>query len=90
MNPEDAPKIEFPCDDYVIKIVGDSVSEFKPFTTSVLSKYDSKVTDDSYRENPSKNGRFVSLTVKMRVEKESDLTDLFNELKANPLVRMVL
>lgn len=90
MNPEDAPKIEFPCDDYVIKIVGDSVPELKPFTTSVLKKYDSTVTDGSYRENPSKNGNFISLTVKMRIEKESHLTDLFNELKENALVRMVL
>ena len=40
MNPEDAPKIVFPCDDYVIKVVGDMHPEFKPFVTEVLCRYD--------------------------------------------------
>ncbi len=90
MNPEDAPKIVFPCDDYVIKVVGDMHPEFKPFVTEVLCRYDETVHVDRFSENPSKNGRFVSLTIRMRIEHESHLTLLFEELKVNSLVKMVL
>lgn len=90
MNPEDAPKIEFPCDGYVIKIVGDNHPDYKPFVASVLVAYDGNVSEQSFRENPSKNGNFVSLTVKMRIEEEAHLTQLFEQLKANPMVKMVI
>lgn len=90
MNSEDAPKIEFPCDDYVIKIVGDSVPEFKPFVTAVLSQFDDQVHEGRFSENPSKKGNFVSLTIRMRIEKEAHLDELFVELKANSMVKMVL
>lgn len=90
MKPEDAPKIEFPCDDYVIKIVGDSVPEYKPFVASVLKKFDESVHEGRFTENPSKNGNFVSLTIRMRIEQESHLEELFVELKTNNLVKMVL
>lgn len=90
MNPEDAPKIEFPCDDYVIKIVGDAVPEYKPFVAGILQKYDSTVHEGRFSENPSKNGNFVSLTIRMRIEEEAHLEALFVELKGNSMVKMVL
>ncbi len=86
----EAPKIEFPCDDYLIKVVGDSHPDYRVFVASVLVKYDTKVTVDCFQENPSRNGRFVSLTVRMRIEEEAHLQLLFDELKVNPMVRMVL
>jgi len=90
MNTEDAPKITFPCDGYVIKVVGDSHPEYVPFVTQVLQKYDITITETSYSTNQSKNGRFVSLTVRMRIEREEHLTQLFEELKVNDMVKMVI
>jgi len=90
MKREDAPKIEFPCEDYLIKIVGDSLPDYKPFVASVLVKYDNRITVNSFKENPSKNGRFVSLNVRMNIEKEEHLKQLFEELKVNSMVKMVL
>ena len=87
---QDAPKIEFPCDRYLIKVMGDAIPDFKPFVASVLCKFDTNVTVDSFRENPSKNGRFVSLNVHMRIEEAEHLQQLFDELKLNPMVKMVL
>lgn len=86
----EAPKIEFPCESYVIKVVGDNQPELKPFAAEILSKFDNRVGPDSFGENPSKNGRFVSLTIRMRIEKEDDLKQLFEQLKKSPLVKMVL
>jgi putative lipoic acid-binding regulatory protein len=64
--------------------------DYKSFVATVLAQYDPSVNIDSFSENLSKNGRFVSLTIRMRIEEEKQLTLLFEELKANPLVKMVL
>lgn len=89
MQPEQ-PKITFPCDDYVIKVVGEAHETFSDFVYSVLVKYDARLTPASLAIKPSRNGNFESITVKMRIEKEQQLTDLFHELKADSRVRMVL
>jgi putative lipoic acid-binding regulatory protein len=85
-----APKIEFPCERYLIKVVGDAHPDYQQFVAGVLVKYDPAVTVERFSENPSKNGRFVSLTIWMRIEQEAHLTLLFDELKVNPMVKMVL
>lgn len=85
-----APKIEFPCVDYVIKVLGDESPSYRDFVASVLARFDDRVTASSFIEQPSKNGRFVSLTVRMHIEKEADLTSLSEELKSNSMVKMVL
>ncbi|MFQ3230663.1 YbeD family protein [Reinekea sp.] len=90
INSDKAPKIVFPCADYMIKVVGDETPLYRGFVASVLTKFDSRVTPSSFTEQPSKNGRFVSLTVRMHIEKEADLASLFEELKNNSMVKMVL
>jgi len=84
------PKIEFPCDDYMIKVVGDTGPGFRAFVHSVLVRYDATLTEDSFRITPSRNGRFESLTVYMRIEREEHLSDLHRELKADDRIRTVL
>lgn len=90
INSDKAPKIVFPCVDYMIKVVGDEAPPYREFVAGVLTKYDNRVTATSFTEQPSKNGRFVSLTVRMHIQKEADLAALFEELKNNPMVKMVL
>lgn len=87
---QEPAKITFPCDDYMIKVVGDSNDGFGAFVHAVLVQYDSRLTLASLSSKPSRNGRFESITVMMRIEKERHLTDLFHELKADKRVRMVL
>lgn len=86
----EAPKITFPCDDYLIKVVGDSDDTFRQFVLAVLVQFDDQLTEASFTVNASRNGRFESLTVRMRIEQESHLTELFELLKADTRVRMVL
>lgn len=84
------PKIEFPCDDYVIKVVGDVAPGFRAFVHSVLVQYDASIREDAFRITPSRNGRFESLTVSLRIEREEHLSDLHQTLKADDRVKMVL
>lgn len=90
LNSKDAPKITFPCDNYLIKVVGDSHPDYKVFVAEVLVKYDETVTVERFEERPSRNGNFVSLNIRMRIEEEIHLTRLFEELKGNRMVKMVL
>lgn len=90
MTEQEPPKITFPCDDYVIKVVGDVHEGFRLFVHSVLVQYDEQLTEASYSVNVSRNGRFESLTVRMRIEHEDHLKALFEMLKVDERVRMVL
>jgi putative lipoic acid-binding regulatory protein len=87
---QEPPKITFPCDDYVIKVVGDVHDGFRTFVHSVLVRYDPSLSEASFSASASRNGRYESLTVRMRIEQESHLTELFDALKADERVRMVL
>lgn len=42
-----APKIEFPCERYLIKVVGDAHPDYQQFVAGVLVKYDPAVTVES-------------------------------------------
>ena len=88
MSQPEAPKIEFPCDDYMIKVVGDAEVALRDFVHQVLVRYDSRLTLESFTSKPSRNGRFESLTVFMRVEVH--LSELFDVLKSDDRVKMVI
>ena len=90
MSQPEAPKIEFPCDDYMIKVVGDAEVALRDFVHQVLVRYDSRLTLESFTSKPSRNGRFESLTVFMRVEEEVHLSELFDVLKSDDRVKMVI
>lgn len=90
MTRQDPPKITFPCDDYVIKVVGEAEQGFQSFVHSVLVRYDQQLNESSFTVNTSRNARFESVTVRMRIEREAHLTELFEALKADARVRMVL
>ncbi|MFG1497708.1 DUF493 domain-containing protein [Saccharospirillum sp. HFRX-1] len=90
MSQPEAPKIEFPCDDYMIKVVGDAEVALRDFVHQVLVRYDSRLTLESFTSKPSRNGRFESLTVFMRVEQEVHLSELFEVLKSDDRVKMVI
>lgn len=90
MSQPDAPKITFPCDDYMIKVVGDAEVALCDFVHSVLVQFDDQLTLDSFTAKPSRNGRFESLTVFMRIEAEVHLSELFEQLKADERVKMVI
>lgn len=90
MTQPEAPKIEFPCDDYMIKVVGDAEVALRDFVHQVLVRYDARLTLESFTSKPSRNGRFESLTVFMRIEEEFHLSELFETLKADDRVKMVI
>lgn len=84
------PQIVFPCADYPIKVLGDAVPGFREFVIQVISRHDATFDAGKVQERPSRNGRFISINVRILATGEAQLQALFEDLKGNSAVRMVL
>ena len=85
----DEPRIDFPCS-YPIKVIGDAVPGFVEEVIAIVKRYDSTVALDKIKERPSSKGNYQSITVLFWATGESQLQELFVDLKSLAAVRMVL
>lgn len=90
MTDIERPQIVFPCTDYPIKVMGDAVPGFRDFVVQTVARHDTTFKVASVRERPSRNGRFISINVRILATGETQLQALFEDLKRNSAVRMVL
>jgi len=90
MSQPDAPKIEFPCEDYPIKVMGVSGDELMTLVLDVFNRYAPGFDPKSIKVKGSSKGKFESITVLITATGIEQLTALHEELKVNPLVKMVL
>ncbi|WLD59006.1 DUF493 family protein [Salinispirillum sp. LH 10-3-1] len=90
MNEQDAPKIEFPCKNYPVKVVGEEGEGFKESVFAVFEHLGIEHSTTRIREMPSKNGRFVALTVPITAESVEQLATLNTELRKLTAVKMVI
>ncbi|MFV8783522.1 YbeD family protein [Microbulbifer sp. SA54] len=84
------PKIEFPCVDYMVKVVRESDDEVHEFVMEVMRRHAPELDEAKMKHTPSRNGRFTSVTFFILATGEPQLKALFEELKAHPRVHMVL
>jgi putative lipoic acid-binding regulatory protein len=82
-------KIEFPCADYPIKVVGDSSDAYKSTVIEVLSKY-AKVDLSTLAERQSSNGKYTTVQLHITATGEDQLRDINSALRATGIVHMVL
>ena len=91
MNETDTPKIEFPCVDYPIKIFlegeGDGVLES---IYAIVQRHAADFDPSVATQRPSRNGRFLSLSVAIVATGEAQLKALHEDLLAHERVRLVL
>lgn len=85
-----APKIEFPCEGYPIKVIGDAGEGFADLVLDIVRRHapDLDVTTLTMRD--SSNGRFVSVQVAIRATGVEQLQALHVELRATGRVHVVL
>ncbi len=81
--------IEFPCD-YPIKVLGKEHELFRETVLAVVARHDAEFCRDRVQEKHSTRGNYVSLTVWITATGETQLGNLFEDLKATGLVTMVL
>ena len=87
---QEPPKIEFPCEDYPIKVMGDSGDEFYRFALEVMQRHAPELDVSRIGIKSSRNGRYQSITFMVTATGIDQLQALHLELKSNPMTKMVL
>ncbi len=84
------PKIEFPCENYPVKVMGDSGADFHRFAVEVMVRHAPDLDEARITVKDSRNGRFQSITFMITATGEPQLKALHQELIANSMTKMVL
>lgn len=86
----DLPKITFPCENYPIRVMGVASHSFQKFVLDTFDKHCPGYDRASVRVKPSKAGKYESVLVFITATGTEQLSVLFEDLKTNPAVKMVL
>lgn len=84
------PKIEFPCENYPIKVIGDSCDTFVEVVMEVLQRHAPDIDPETMTRRDSSNGRFLSIQVHITAQCIEQLEDINRDLRETGIVRMVL
>lgn len=85
-----APKIEFPCKDYLIKVIGEAGDGFADLVFAVIKRHAPELEAASLVSRDSRNGRFVSVQVRITATGVAQLEAIHQDLRATGRVQMVL
>lgn len=80
--------IDFPCH-FPVKVVGDNTESFNQDMDALSRKHFSEATFNIQRK-PSKNERYISLTITVYVENQEQLDAFYKALSSHAEVKMVL
>ena len=87
---EEKPTIEFPCDDYPIKVIARSSVELTRTVIEIVRLHDSGFQETTVSFNASSKGKYTSVRLAIRATGETQLRALHQDLMSHPLVKLVL
>ena len=90
MTEQEPPKIEFPCEDYPIKIMGDASTEMEIFVIETVERHAPGFNRERISIRASGKGRFQSITVYITATGVDQLKAMHHELVASSMIKMVL
>jgi putative lipoic acid-binding regulatory protein len=85
-----APKIEFPCHGYPIKVIGHAGEDFSEMVVEVIRRHAPDFDSTTVRVRDSSNGRFLSVQVSIIATGIEQLEAIHTDLRATGRVQMVL
>ena len=89
-EPKDAPKIEFPCANYPVKVVGQCIAGYDTIIIEVLRRYDPELDVSKVHGKDSAKGTFRSTTLYINATGKDQLEKLHIELTSLECVKMVI
>ncbi|MFW1676616.1 YbeD family protein [Pontibacter sp. JAM-7] len=89
-TPQDAPKIEFPCDNYPIKVVGSNKGDLRGFVIEIVQLHVADFDMETVTIQDSRNGRFRSVRFNITATGVDQLKALHEALIASDRVHMVI
>ena len=87
---EQPPKIEFPCNDYPIKILGDADSDMHNHVLEIIERHAPGFDQTRITINESSKGRYQSVTVWITATGEQQLRAINEDLRTNKKIKMVI
>jgi putative lipoic acid-binding regulatory protein len=80
---------EFPCE-FPIKVMGLAADNFDAFVVEIVVRHVGDITEGAVVVRPSRNGKYVAVTVTFEARNQLQLDDLYRELTAHDRILMVL
>jgi len=90
MSDQDPPKIEFPCEDYPIKIMGEHSEAYQNSVLDIVERHAPGFDRSKVSHRASSKGSFRSVTVFITATGIEQLQALHVELQALDATKMVL
>lgn len=81
--------LEFPCD-FPIKIMGARSDDFAQHMVEIVLRHAPDFVAASVEMRASSGGKYLSVTCTVRATSKPQLDNLYRELTAHPLVKVVL
>jgi len=88
-QPEQETLMTFPCS-FPFKVMGLNTSTFEESMLQIIKKHIPSLDASNKYQKPSKNGKYIALTVTFIADSKEQLDNLYREITAHPEVRMVL
>ncbi len=86
----DPAKIQFPCPNYPVKVLGESSADYQDFVVAIMAKHVLDLRLDNIKSNESSNGRFTSITFFITATGVDQLEALHKDLIQHKRIRMVM
>jgi len=86
----EAPKIEFPCANYPIKVVGKGADDYDRVIFEIIEVHAPDCDFTRLTARDSKNGRFRAVTVYITATGIDQLQKIHTDLSAHDYVHMVI
>jgi len=87
---QEPPKIEFPCADYPIKVVGRGIPGYDALVIETVRRLCPDLDTTKVHAKESGKGTFRSVTLYITAQSEAHLGELHRELTALDCVQMVI
>ena len=90
MTDQQPPKIEFPCEDYPIKVLGEAHPDVHSFVIEVMERHAPGFDQTRITINESSKGSFKSLTIWITAIGEEQLSAINTDLRQDKRIKMVM
>ncbi|MFT2111907.1 YbeD family protein [Marinomonas sp. 2405UD68-3] len=87
---KDAPKIIFPCENYMVKVVALESEAILMTILDVFKKHAPEIDEKNIGINRSSKGKFISFTFRIVAVNEAQLAGLHKDLVAIADIKMVM
>lgn len=85
----DESLIQYPCA-FPIKVMGAYAAGFEEAIVAVARRFDAAFDASSVERRPSREGRYLGLTLTVTATSRAQLDDLYRALSSHPMVKVVL